>query len=112
MKLTSKELEVLSVLWKNKTSMTTTELIEASPNRTWKVGSIFSIVNTLVKKGALVLDSYKPTGTIAARAYSPAIRVEEYMASYVSSMKREDFCCGLDIDFDMIVGKMKEQWEE
>jgi len=83
MKLTDKEVEVMVVLWDSSHPMTATEIIETSNNRTWKERSIYTILNTLIKKGAAILTSYKPTMTNAARAYAPAITSDEYMVKHI-----------------------------
>ena len=110
MKLTSKELEVMAVLWDSKTPLTATELTEISANRTWKVNSIYTILNTLVKKGAVELTDYKPTGTINARAYKPIITPAEY--ALISIKDIQEFGeSGIDIDMDVLLKGIMEMKE-
>jgi len=85
MKLTSKEMEIMVVLWDNEHPMTANEIIETSSTRTWKENSIYIIMNTLIKKGAVILAHYKPTSTNNARAYTPAITSSEYMVRYIET---------------------------
>jgi len=73
MRLTGKEQEIMTTLWKSKKPLTTAEIVEVSPNRTWHEGSIFAIMKSLLKKGAVVLDAYKPTAGKHARVYKPKI---------------------------------------
>ena len=89
MKLTDKEMEVMVVLWDNARPMTAAELIEVSDKRTWRDNSIYTILNTLIKKGAMVLTDYKPTMTNNARAYVPIITFEEYMVKHIKSARDE-----------------------
>ncbi|MCL1884129.1 MAG: BlaI/MecI/CopY family transcriptional regulator [Defluviitaleaceae bacterium] len=86
MKLTSKEMEIMAILWSNDDPMTTTEIIKSSENRTWQQGSIFGIIKTLVLKGAIVQDKNKPTGTTHARTYKVGISSEEYAVSLVRNL--------------------------
>lgn len=58
--------------------MTATEIIEASNNRTWKENSMYILMNTLIKKGAVLPDKHKPTPTKNARAYKSTLTLEEY----------------------------------
>jgi len=102
MKLTDKELEVMVVLWENGHPMTATELIETSNNRTWKVSSIYTILNTLIKKGAAVLADYKPTMTNAARAYKPVITSEDYTILSIQNMMQT----GVQIDIPTVVTRL------
>ncbi|MCL1882713.1 MAG: BlaI/MecI/CopY family transcriptional regulator [Defluviitaleaceae bacterium] len=106
MNLTGNELEVMTVLWDSEISLTTTEIIERTPNRTWQEGSIFAIMNTLVKKGAVVLETYKPTQGKHARAYKPLVTSEEYAIASIDSMQDK----GIKIDIDKLVdGLMKKR---
>jgi len=86
MKLTGKELEIMGLLWRVKKPMTTTEIIEASTDRTWKEGSVFSIMNTLVKKGAVYLQGHKPTVSNHARAYE-VLQAKTITASSTNNKK-------------------------
>jgi predicted transcriptional regulator len=87
MRLTEKELEVMAVLWQEgEDAMTTSEIIASPLKRSWKENSIFTIMNTLVKKGAVTMACHKPTSTITARAYKTAITPEECMAKHIASV--------------------------
>ena len=104
MKLTDKEMEVMVVLWDNERPMTASELIEVSTNRTWRDNSIYTILNTLIKKGAAVLTNYKPTMTNNARAYAPIITSEEYAVSNIKGMMKT----GVRIDISALVERLMD----
>jgi len=80
MKLTDKEKEIMTVLWKSEIPMTTTEIVEASPSRTWKDVSIYIMLKSLQAKEAVVIDNYRPTVGRAAATYKPVITPAEYAA--------------------------------
>ena len=107
MKLTGKELEIMTALWNSKTSLTTTEIIEISPHRTWQERSIFPIMNNLIKKGAAVLDTYKPTAGKHARAYAPSITTEDYTIKIIEHMNKS----GIKIDIDLLTERLKKSKE-
>jgi len=107
MKLTEKEMEIMVVLWGNGIPMTTTEIVEASNNRTWKETSIFSIMNTLIKKGAVVIARHKPTITKNARAYKPALTAEEYMVANIGSARET----GMHLDIPTLIECLKKAEE-
>ena len=82
-KLTDIELEIMDLLWKNETPLTASEIISASPNRTWKETSIHVILKTLQAKNAVLLDGYVPTAGRSAGVYKAALTVEEYAVTQV-----------------------------
>jgi len=108
MKLTDKEMEVMVVLWDNARPMTASELMEVSEKRTWRDNSIYAILNTLIKKGAVALTDYKPTTTNNARAYSPVITSEEYTVSNIKSMMKT----GVRIDIPTLVERLMDVEKE
>ena len=93
-KLTGKEMEVMKVLWDSKTPMTATELIEDPRNRTWKENSIYVLLNTLIKKGAIAFACNKPSNTRNAKAYQPMLTPEAYAVAYVRGLSK----IGVNID--------------
>ena len=107
MMLTGKELEIMTVLWDSETPLTTSEIIECTPHRTWQEGSIFAIMNTLIKKGAVVLETYKPTLGKHARAYKPLITSEEYAIASIDSLQDK----GIRIDIDKLVDGLLQKKE-
>ena len=110
MKLTAKEMEVMILLWIKKIPLTATEIVEASDNRTWKESSIHIIMKALLRKGAVVLSSPKPTGTNNARSYAPTSSFEEYALSIIYEMdeySKPSNC----IDYDMIIEGIKAMKE-
>ena len=100
--LTAIELQVMILLWIIKVPLTSAEIIAASYNRTWKDSSIHIIMRSLLRKGAVVLSSPKPTGTNNARSYIPAFSFEEYALSIIYEMdkySKPNNC----IDYEMII---------
>ncbi|MCL1863577.1 MAG: BlaI/MecI/CopY family transcriptional regulator [Defluviitaleaceae bacterium] len=104
MKLTGKETEIMNVLWKSKKPLTTAEIIEITPNRTWHEGSIFAVMKRLVKKGAVALDAYKPTAGKHARVYKPIITTEDYAMKIIEGM--DDM--GIDIDVHALADRLRK----
>ena len=92
MRLTEKEREIMEVLWENESPMTVVEIIEASPNRTWKDNSIHVMLRTMQTKNLVVLESFVPTGGRAAGAYKAAVTREEYAILFLQE---------LNVNFDL-----------
>ena len=107
MKLTDKELQIMAVLWGTGKPLTANEIIEASDNRTWKENSIYIIMNTLVKKGAVRLVNHKPTMTNNARAYETALTSEEYALSCIENVRQS----GIHVDTKTLVRRLIEAEE-
>jgi len=99
MKLTGKEIEIMSVLWDNKVPMAAADIIEASPNRTWKETSIHVMLKSLQAKNAVGLDHYIPTAGRAAGAFRALVSREEYALLYV---------LGLGVDLPLLVAAAEE----
>jgi len=78
MTLSKSEFDVMDVLWVCKIPMTAAEIVAALHNSRWSENSIFVILKSLSKKGAVVLSHPKPTSTNYARTYIPALSLEEY----------------------------------
>jgi len=82
-KLTDIELEVMDVLWKSREPMTASDIVVASPKRTWKDTSIHVILKTLQAKNAVVIDGYVPTTGRTAKTYKAVVTTVQYVASNV-----------------------------
>ncbi len=99
MYLTQSEMEIMQTYWKYNRPMSLNELIELSPDRTWKDRSGFSIINNLIKKGFLKEESYVHSGKTIARTFAPIISCTEYMirqwGDYSGSIKFSQLFAGL-----------------
>jgi len=82
-RLTDIEIEVMNVFWSNGAPMTASDIISASPKRTWKETSIHVILKTLQEKETVVIDHYVPTAGRAAKAYKATMTMAQYLASQV-----------------------------
>ena len=81
MTLTKNELEVMTVLWLAKKDLTHTEIAELSVNPSWKPSTIHTLLNGLLKKGAIKVENIKLSGKIFGRTFVSIITKEEYIAS-------------------------------
>ena len=87
MKLTDKEMEIMVLLWNSDVPLTSSEIVKASDKRTWKENSIYIIMRTLLKKGAVVFGHNKPTGTNVARTYLPVVSANDYAMACICDMQ-------------------------
>lgn len=87
--LTNSEYEVVSLLWAEGRPLSKSEIIELSVNREWKKSSIHVILNSLLDKGIIKVDSFVSIGKTYARTFSPAITEEDYVAFMLNYQKRK-----------------------
>jgi len=107
MKLTAKEIEVMALLWDSEAAMTATEIIKASKSQTWKECSIYIIMNSLMKKGAIVHSGLKSTVTNNARAFIAAISPEDYVLSNIKIITQSGKS-GIYLDSDKLITGISE----
>lgn len=84
-KLTKKETEMMEVLWNSKISLTASEILENSNNRTWKTKSLHLMINSLLQKNLIVVDGFKRMEKVYARSFIPAISQTDYIWTHLTS---------------------------
>lgn len=94
----SHELEVMELLWMENRALTRTEIIDLSVNKSWKPSTIHLLLNSLLKKEAIRVDGFKPTGKNYGRTFASAITREEYTARELNKRLPKD---GADRQIDL-----------
>ena len=87
------ELEVMRMLWAENQPLTHHEIVERSPDRTWKASTIHFILNGLMAKNAVKVCGSVLSGKIYARQYAAAISKNAYEASQI-----EQALTGVSVD--------------
>lgn len=77
-RITNSEKEILEVLWESETPLTSTELVDASKERSWKPSSAHLLLNSLLKKEMIQVAGFKRTTKNYARTFAPAMTREEF----------------------------------
>lgn len=97
MNFTENELQVMQIFWNEKTELSRKDIIERSPNRTWKDNSIHVLLNSLMKKGAVKVVGMKPAGKVYARTFAATLSREQYLSEQmdISPPKRKEAFVGL-----------------
>ena len=95
------------VLWNSKLSMTALEIVEATKNKTWKERSVWIIINSLLKKGAIIQTFNKPTQTNNARCYQAALTSDDYATSILRGIIK----AGVRFDADAILKRLLDTKE-
>ena len=106
----SRELEVLETLWKADRSLTGTEIVESSPNKTWKESTIHILLKSLIKKSLIKVDGFAQTTTNIAKTFTPLISANEFLASQISysSIYRDSG----QVSFGSVVATLLKQSED
>ena len=105
--LTSAEERIMTILWSNKEPMSQLQIIEAAAEKgelTWKERSIFSMLNSLMEKGAIVADGFVRSGKTYARTFTATVSHAEFCANYVlSSLSDEEL-----LEFEQIMREKRK----
>lgn len=80
MKLTEKEYEVMEILWSADRPLVRAEIINLSPNKTWKVSTLHILLMKLLEKGAIEVDGITFSRNVLARAFVPTMSKDKYRA--------------------------------
>ncbi|MGN0983457.1 MAG: BlaI/MecI/CopY family transcriptional regulator [Gemmiger sp.] len=80
MHLTKSEKEIMEIFWGTDHPLTQSELVDACVNRSWKDRSVFSMVNSLMKKGLLREVGFVRAGKTYARTFEAALSRTDYLA--------------------------------
>ena len=78
MDLTKHELQFMTVFWDSDTPLTASEILKRSTDKTWKDASLHTILNKLLKKGAIKEHGFLKDGKAISRTFVPALSCKEY----------------------------------
>ncbi|MDL2288149.1 BlaI/MecI/CopY family transcriptional regulator [Oscillospiraceae bacterium OttesenSCG-928-F05] len=76
------DLEVLRVLWETEESLTKSEIVDRSTFIKYNSAGLH--IQRLLEKGIIQIADFKQTKTSYARAYTPVLSYEEYIASLIN----------------------------
>lgn len=76
--LTKNEQEIMNLMWETGRPLSRSEIIELSPDRSWKASSIHILLNQMLDKGAILVDGFVKTGKNYGRTFSAAVSQEKY----------------------------------
>ena len=87
--LSSNEKQILETLWRENKSLTRSQLIDLTHNKTWEKGSIHVLLNQLLNKNAIEVDNIIKTGKSYGRTYKPTLTKEQYELRQLSNVFKE-----------------------
>ncbi len=83
--MTTSEMEMMEILWRTDEPLTKTEIVDASPARTWKASYIHRMLNSLLEKKIVRVVGTMLTGNTYSRLFAPAMTPEEYSVLLVKN---------------------------
>ena len=69
----------MELMWRENRLLSRTDIIELSPDRSWKASSIHILLNKMLDKDAIKVDGFVRTGKNYGRTYSPALSNVDYL---------------------------------
>lgn len=81
--LSKKEEEVMKLLWQENRELSSSDIISLSINKTWKSSSIFILLNSLLKKGAIEMAGFIKSQTNYGRTFKYIITENEYIVMQI-----------------------------
>ena len=93
--LTKSEMEIMDVLWSSQGPMSRSDILESSPQKSWKDSSVHILLNGLLKKGAIREAGLVKRSKTFGRTFAPTLTREEYFATTIFSHRHKPNIVGL-----------------
>lgn len=77
-RLTKSENEIMELMWKEGHPLSRSEIIDLTPERTWKPSSIHILLNSLLDKKAIEVAGFVQTTKNYARTFAPCLSADSY----------------------------------
>lgn len=77
-RLTKSENEIMELLWSEERPLSRSEIIDLTPDRTWKPASIHILLNSMLDKGAIEVAGFVQSTKNYARTFKPTLTADEY----------------------------------
>ena len=77
-RLTKSENEIMELLWREGRPLSRSEIIDLTPDRTWKPASIHILLNSRLEKGAIQVAGFVQSTKNYARTFTPTLTADEY----------------------------------
>lgn len=77
-RLTKSENEIMNLMWKEGRPLSRSEIIELTPERSWKPASIHILLNSMLDKNAIEVAGFVQSTKNYARTFMPTLTADEY----------------------------------
>lgn len=78
--LTRNEIEVMNLFWSSEASLSKSDVVNLSTQRSWKEKSVHVLLNSLLAKEMIEVDGFASTRTNYGRTFRARCSIEEYLA--------------------------------
>lgn len=85
--LTKSEKEIMGLLWNTNRPLTATEIVNLTPERTWKKSYIHLLINSLIEKNLIKSESLVRTGRNFGRAFVATMSEETFAVFQITNGK-------------------------
>ncbi|CCX38767.1 transcriptional regulator BlaI/MecI/CopY family [Clostridium sp. CAG:1013] len=87
-RLTRSETEIMELLWSENRPLSRSEIIDLTPNRTWKPASIHILLNSMLDKGSIEVAGFIQSTKNYARTFAPTLTADEYIVMQLKHMRK------------------------
>lgn len=77
-RLTKSESEIMDLMWKEGRPLSRSEIIDLTPDRSWKPASIHILLNSMLEKNAIEVAGFVQSTKNYARTFVPTLSADEY----------------------------------
>lgn len=77
-RLTKSESEIMDLMWKEGRPLSRSEIIDLTPERSWKPASIHILLNSMLEKNAIEVAGFVQSTKNYARTFVPTLSADEY----------------------------------
>lgn len=84
-RLTKSENEIMELMWKEGHPLSRSEIIELTPDRTWKPSSIHILLNSMLEKNAIEVAGFVQSTKNYARTFTPRVSADGYAIMQIRS---------------------------
>ncbi len=88
-RLSKNEMEIMSLFWQEGRPLSKSEIIELSSDRSWKASSVYVLLNSLLKKGAIREAGFVKSQTNIGRTFEAMLDENEYVIMQINSDIKE-----------------------
>lgn len=84
-RLTKSENEIMELMWKEGHPLSRSEIIELTPDRTWKPSSIHILLNSMLEKKAIEVAGFVQSTKNYARTFTPCVSSDTYAVMQIKN---------------------------
>ncbi|RKJ38932.1 hypothetical protein D7X94_14415 [Acutalibacter sp. 1XD8-33] len=84
-RLTKSENEIMELMWKEGHPLSRSEIIELTPERTWKPSSIHILLNSMLDKNAIEVAGFVQSTKNYARTFMPCVSADNYAVMQIKN---------------------------